>query len=262
LVRLQTDAVDILYIHDVGRAEEISRPGIREALADLKKRGRIRFAGFSTHVGMAECIEAARLDGFYDVILTSFNYALAGDRALLSAMQAAAAAGIGLVAMKTQCAQNWYKEELPRDQQKYYEVPILHTAVLKWVLRHDFIATAVPGFTTFDQLDTDWSVASGLDYKPEEAAFLKETSPAALAYCVQCRACLPSCPRGASIPDLMRAQMYAAVYANFGQCRQTLGAISPGCGLSACFSCAECGAVCARRVDIAKRIGDLKTLFV
>lgn len=262
LGRLQTDAVDILYIHDVGRAEEISRPGIREALADLKKRGRIRFAGFSTHVGMTECLEAARLDGFYDVILTSFNYALAGDRALLSAMQAAAAAGIGLVAMKTQCTQNWYKEELPGDQRKYYEVPILHTAVLKWVLRHEFIATAVPGFTTFDQLDTDWSCAGGLDYKPEEAAFLEETSPAALAYCVQCRSCLPSCPRGASIPDLMRAQMYAAAYANFGQCRQTLGAISAGLGLSACFSCAECSAACAQRVDIAKRIGDLKTLFV
>ncbi len=261
LVRLQTDAVDILYIHDVSRAEEIRHPGFRDALSDLKKRGRIRFAGFSTHMGMTECLEAARLDGFYDVVLTAFNYAMAGDRDLLAAMQAASAAGIGLIAMKTQCTQNWYKEELPRDQQKYYEVPILHTAVLKWALRHEFIATAVPGFTTFDQLDTDWSVAGGLDYTPEEAAFLKETSPAALAYCIQCRSCLPSCPRGTDIPSLMRARMYAAVYANFGQCRQTLENIPRDRGLAGCLSCQECSATCVRRVDIAKRIGDLKVLF-
>jgi aryl-alcohol dehydrogenase-like predicted oxidoreductase len=261
LARLQTNAVDILYIHDVNSPEDIGRPGFREALADLKKRGKIRFAGFSTHEGMTECLEAARRDGFYDVILTAFNYALAEDRALLGALEGAAAAGIGLIAMKTQCAQDWYKDGLPREQQKFYEVPILHTAVLKWALRHDFLSTAVPGFTTFDQLDTDWPVARGLDYTPEEAAFLKTTPPAALATCVRCGACRPSCPRGADVPALMRARMYAAVYANFGQCRQTLDAIPRDKGLARCLSCGDCRAACVRRVDIGRRIGDLIELF-
>jgi hypothetical protein len=71
-------------------------------------------------------------------------------------MNYAAAKGVGLVAMKTQCQQAWYKENLPAELQKFYEGKIMHTALLKWVLRHESIATAVPDSPPFSNWKKIW----------------------------------------------------------------------------------------------------------
>ena len=34
--------------------------------------------------------------------------------------------GVGLIAMKTQCQQDWYKQILPAEAQKYYEGSVMH----------------------------------------------------------------------------------------------------------------------------------------
>ena len=39
--------------------------------------------------------------GFYDVVLTSFNFTMADDDAMLSAIKTAAESGVGIIAMKT-----------------------------------------------------------------------------------------------------------------------------------------------------------------
>src|SRR5512136_1130403 len=82
LKRLKTDYVDILYIHDVSRVEDVRRPGFLEALAALKDRKKTRFVGFSCHQNMAACIDQALTKDFYDVLLIAYNYALQDDEAL------------------------------------------------------------------------------------------------------------------------------------------------------------------------------------
>ncbi len=64
----------------------------------------------------------------------------------------------------------------------------MHTALLKWVLRHEQIATAVPGFTTFEQLQTDIKVAYTLDYTADEKKFLEDHN-VKLAIQSVCRFC-------------------------------------------------------------------------
>ncbi len=99
----------------------------------------------------------------------------------------------------------------------------MNTALLKWVLRHPFITTAVPGFQTFQELEEDLSVAYNLDYTAEEKKFLEDRNVklALGGVCAQCYACTADCPRGVDIPLLMRAHMYAACYANFHESRTT-----------------------------------------
>jgi predicted aldo/keto reductase-like oxidoreductase len=261
LRRLKTDVIDILYIHDVSIVEDLERPGFLDAFAELKDQKKIRFAGYSTHRNMAACLdEAARL-GSYDVVLTTYNYALQDDADLRRALMGAAAKGIGLVAMKTQCMQSWYKDELPAGQQAFYSGSIVQTAVLKWALQEDFITCAVPGFTNFGQLEEDASVARDLAYTPEEKKFLADRNiRLAMAACVQCGACLGTCPAGVDTPALMRAHMYLR-YPNLVQARDTLEALPAGKGLAACASCERCAAKCRGRVDIAKRVGQLRLHF-
>ena len=264
LARLQTDHVEILYIHNVSDPALLKRPGLLSALDKAQKSKKARFVGFSTHQGMAECIEAAVPMGRFDVILTSINYSMADDKALLAAMDKAAKAGIGLVAMKTQCKQAWYREaQSPEVQERYYEGGIWHSALLKWVLRLPAVATAIPGYTTFEQLEADWPVALGLEYSADETKFLNDRGiRLALGHaCRQCGGCAGSCPRGADVPALVRAHMYAADYGNFAEMRRALDEIPDSRGLQACAGCRECVAACVRSVQVARRLGELKAIF-
>ena len=262
LQRLQTDYVDILYSHVVNTPEWLNNPGIVEALQQLKKEGKARFIGFSTHSNMTACINAAIQTGVYDVILTVFNYALGEYPQYIDTLKKAAAKGIGLIAMKTQCSQYWYRQELPESMQKFYQGTILHTAVLKWVLRHDFITTAVPGYTNFQQMEEDFSVAYNLEYTNEEKKFLEDRNvKLSLGYCHQCQRCVSTCPNGVDIPTLMRTHLYATCYGNFYQARDALDSIASGKGLEACGACDACRAHCVNRIDLAKRIDELKVIY-
>jgi predicted aldo/keto reductase-like oxidoreductase len=262
LGRLQTEYVDIVYIHDVTTPEEAVHPGFLEGMRRLKEQGKIRFSGFSTHMNMAACIDAAVRERSADVILASFNYALSEDSALLESMKKAAAGGIGLIAMKTQCSQDWYRSQLPGEQQKFYGGGIVHRAVLKWALRHPFITTAVPGFTTFQQLDEDMAVASDLAFTPEESRYLKDRNVRlTLNTCIQCGRCSGTCPRGADVPALMRTHMYMTCYGNLSQAKHALDCIPESRGPGRCGDCTECTAACARELPVSERIGELKALL-
>jgi hypothetical protein len=200
--------------------------------------------------------------GRFDVILTAINFSMANDTALLAAMAKAAKAGIGLVAMKTQCRQAWAKESGAAGPE-YHEGTVWHSALLKWALRLESVATAIPGYTTFQQLETDWPVAFNLDYTPEEAKFLASPGVqlALGGVCRQCGGCVGSCPQGVDVPALLRAHMYAADYGNFMEMRRALDEIGAGRGLQACAGCRECTAACVRGVQIARRLGELQAIF-
>lgn len=263
LKRLQTDVIDIFYVHNVQDLGYLNNPGIKEALMILKDQKKARNIGFTVHNNMTELVQDAVRSGFYDVIVAAFNYSMADDSSLIETLEKASAKGIGLIAMKTQCTQYWYREYVPSEKQSYYQGKILHTAVLKWALRHNFITCAIPGYTTFQQMEEDFSVACDLKYTPEERKFLEDRAVklALQSYCRQCGNCLVSCPKGVDIPALMRAHMYAVCYANFHQARSTLDEVSGAKGLAACKSCESCTARCVRRVPVDKRIQELKVIY-
>lgn len=263
LKRLRTDHVDILYSHNVPEVEWVKNPALMESLQELKSQKKTRFIGLSTHQNMDAVIKAAMEMKVYDVILATLNYSFYDYSEYLTTLRKAAEQGIGLIAMKTQCQQSWYKEGSPEELKKFYEGKILHTALLKWVLHHEFITCAAPGFTTFDQLNEDITVASNLEYTDEEKRFLEDRLVKAQmsAVCRMCGECRPTCPRGVDIPEVLRAHMYAAEYGNLYEARQALDGISPGRSIAACSDCQMCVARCARGVNIGRRVDQIKNLL-
>jgi len=260
--RLKTNYVDILYIHDVRKTEELNDPAIKEALHYLKNQKKARFIGFSTHANMTECINEAARMGFYDVILTAYNYAMSDDTKLIKAIENAASKGIGIIAMKTQCSQ-YYRQHVPKAKHHYYKGSIMHTAVLKWLLKSHSITAAVPGYSNFQQMGEDFSVAYNLEYTSEEKKFLTNRNvKMSLGYCHQCYRCIPTCQKRVDIPALMRTHMYTVCYKNFLQARETLNSISNQNGLQACASCQTCRAVCGNKIDIANRISELQKIYM
>jgi uncharacterized protein len=262
LKRLQTDYVDILYIHNVTTVDEVHNAGAREALKILQKQGKTRFIGFSTHQNMAELIADAAKEDFWDVILTTYNFALSDDEKLNAALRAAAAKNIGLVAMKTQASQEWYVRELPENLQKLSQGTLVHPAMLKWVLQHPFITTAIPGYTTFQHMEENFSVARNLEFSAEEKKFLTlRNIKLAMGHCRQCTECVAQCPNHADVPALMRVHMYAASYRNFEHARMTLEEIEEGRSLANCTSCGSCRVKCRNGVNVAARISELARIY-
>jgi len=290
LKRLQTDYVDILYLHHVDSAAALSMEGTLKTLTALKKEGRIRAIGVSMHNTVPVLNEAARL-GVYDVALFPFNWAMASNQELLTAMDHAHQKGIGIVAMKTAAGDFGGSGGGPgggpgggsgagptggpgggqasgpgggpgagQGSRPAATAGAMRTAMLKWVLRHDAVATLISAFGNYDQIEQNVSVAYDLAYTHEEMNLLADKKLAAsLEFCHQCNQCTGTCPNGAEIPTLMRAHMYALkYYPGTGHPHETLAAIPKGRGLDACSNCETCTASCAWTVNIPRKIAQLQ----
>jgi hypothetical protein len=254
LKRLQMDYVDILYHHSVDSVADAQAEGPLEALQSLKKDGKTRFIGLSTHKTVEVMNEATRL-GLFDVGLVTLNYTMAHDAGILSTIEKAAKSGMGMVAMKTQAGGTVRPDaKLPK------ELPAAsQTALLKWALNHEFVTTAIPGFSTYEHLEQDFSVARNLAYSREEELFLADKTFADQAeFCRQCGECISDCPRQVDIPVLMRSHMYAVQYGNLGMAREMLASAAPGRGLEVCGACESCRVTCRNTVQIGRKIAQLK----
>jgi predicted aldo/keto reductase-like oxidoreductase len=100
LKRLQTDHVDLFFIHAITSIDEM-KPAYKDWAAAMKKAGKIKFFGFSTHTNMADCLAgAAKLD-WIDAVMFTYNFRVMADPKLKAAVDACDKAGIGMVAMKS-----------------------------------------------------------------------------------------------------------------------------------------------------------------
>lgn len=260
LKRLQTDYVDILYLHSVTSPRDVRQLGLAEAMQNLVKLGKARAIGLATHTGMASILNEAAQSGIWDVVVTAYNFTMADDTELKDAIDNASENGVGVIAMKTQAGgSNWPD---PVSTRKYSNSTI-NRAALKWAVNNKNITTTVPGIANFDQLNENWQVAVDPEYTEIEKEFLDNNEIVwTLAFCRQCRQCLASCPNDVEIPALMRTHMYAAQYGDFRRARMTLDDIPRHRSLSACTSCSECVAGCAHKsVDIASNLENLKLVF-
>jgi len=255
--RLQANYLDILYLYNIRSTDEIERPELMQTLTELKQQKKARFIGFTTHTNPVEILDKASELSFYDAAAVAFNYTMAENRSLIQAFEKAALKGMGLVAFKTQCGNAWgvdgYRK--PAEQSKS------HTAMLKWVLNHDFISTAIPAMEAFEHLRQDFSVAFDLYYNNEEKQFLEgENVRYKTSFCQQCQKCVETCPKGVDIPTLMRIHMYAYQYRNMDLVHLAQKELEESKGISQCRSCGECKAVCFNSVPIAKNLLALKKL--
>jgi predicted aldo/keto reductase-like oxidoreductase len=101
LQRMQTDYIDLFFIHGIRNIDELNED-IRLWAEKWKSAGKIRLFGFSTHSNMEACLEGAAGLGWIDGIMMSYNFRLMHTDRMRRAVDDCFRAGIGLAAMKTQ----------------------------------------------------------------------------------------------------------------------------------------------------------------
>lgn len=249
LQRLGLDYVDILYLHNVLKRDQVLYEPLLKALETAKKQGRARFVGVSTHGNEPEVIRAAIEGKVHDVVLTAYNFRQDHHEEVRKAIAEATQAGLGIVAMKTLAGVYWDKEK---------QRPINVKAALKWVLNDPNVTTAIPGCTTFDQLDEDLSVMEDLTLTEQEKQDLELKVADGGLYCQGCRQCLSGCKGDLPIPSLMRSYMYAYGYRNLSKAHELL--LSLDLPKAPCQTCSICTVQCAKGFEVAGRVKDIVRL--
>lgn len=249
LKRLKTDYVDILYLHSCYSPQMATYEPLMNALVKVKEQGKARFIGTSTHADEPNVIRATVDAKVYDVVLTAYNFAQEHKEEVKKAIAYAAKNGVGVIAMKTQGGRRLQEEG---------KLEINHRSALKWVLEDENVCTTIPGMTTFEQLDTNISVMNDLALSQAERSYLDWAAQMkGKLYCQNCRACIPTCPHGVEIPNLMRAYMYANAYGNFIQARTTISELPEKHSLNVCRNCQSCTADCRTGINIRSRLQSL-----
>jgi predicted aldo/keto reductase-like oxidoreductase len=248
LKRLKLEFLDIYWFLSIGRVETAKHEPYMRAFEKLKKSGKTRFVGIGTHSNEPEIIKVAAESGFWDVVLTAYNFRQTHREDVREAIRNAADAGLGVVAMKTQAGVYWDRTRLRQINMK---------AALKWVLQDENVHTTIPAFSNYEEMWEYLSVMEDLSLTPEERRDLTLGTDLGFSgpFCQQCRECQPQCPSGLEIPGLMRAYMYAFGHKKPHKARETLKGWSPA-GL-VCRDCAACTVRCALGFDVRSRALEL-----
>lgn len=215
LKRLRFDSVDIYYLHNLSDAGVLTDRAWATAVDALKRKGKLRFFGFSTHnEHTVPLLNNAAKSGFVDVAMLKYNFRSYGDRELNSAIDVAHKAGVGLIAMKTQGSAVSFLERVNPFQQAGFSK---HQAVLKAVWKDERLASAVSHMPSIQVLEHNAAAAAEKLSRAEEGLLEKYAADTRGNYCAGgCGGCRRECETATggrlAIADTLRFLMYHDSY--------------------------------------------------
>ena len=250
---LETDHIDVIQLHNLEGKERIFVPETREALAALKKQGKVRFCGVTTHKNETEVLNALvdDKDRFFDTCLVKYNFE--SPKEVGEAIARAAKAGVGIIAMKTQ-AGGYKTEALGKISP--------HQAALKWAIQNPNVTMAIPGMKDMAQFRENIAVMGMTFQYADERILRKYRAAIAGFYCDLCGTCEGTCPKGVEISAINRSLMYAeGGYQDRGLALSTYRELPAHASADACLECPVCTAQCAKGLNIAAKMGRARMML-
>jgi predicted aldo/keto reductase-like oxidoreductase len=213
LERLQTDYVDMYYLHGLDDPSKIN-DDLKLVVERLKKEKKTRFFGFSCHgKHVAELLQVAARTPWIDSVMFRYNFRQYGNTELNQAIDAAHKSKVGLIAMKTQGSAVSFEDQWQKFQQtgKWNK----YQAVLKAVWADERITAAISDMDNLDKVREN--IAAALDRTKLTRAETEElTRYAAATRDISCDGCDHLCTAALDTPfpvgDVLRFLMYHDVY--------------------------------------------------
>jgi predicted aldo/keto reductase-like oxidoreductase len=262
LQRFQTDVIDGYFAHG-GWSE-----GFQEAAPKLKQQGKIRFIGMSCHIPAKhrERIEADQVD----FILQPYNYMNLAkwteqtDRVGTEKLfELCKKKDIGVMVIKPMTGHfipNWAKKtDDPKVAGLLKELKVsgkqnLYQAFLMWVLKNPNVACAIVGMNAVPDVPEDCAAVARKFTARHERLLEQYAQLATGDYCRMCETCVPGCPAGVRIPDILRFRMYYQNYGHRRDARESYAALASHQQTPACTECRQCEQVCPARLAIVQKL--------
>lgn len=268
LQMLRTDHVDVFLLHAKDSPERVTDDMIA-ALEDLKKQGKTRAVGLSTH-DPNNVLDAVLRSGKLDVVQLTYSYPIGGifrD----AAIKKLHAAGIGLVAMKAVIAISGIRmmEEFAKGRtlmnmgidftpKKTGEAAL---AAVKWVLVNPAIATAVVDPGNMANLETDVRAMTE-PYTPQDERLLYALNERMRPlYCRMCYQCRGQCAQGLPVAEVLRFLAYNDFAGDFHHARAKFLELPEEIRSVRCRDCRSCTVRCRNGVAVRDRLARAQELL-
>jgi len=249
LKRLQTDYIDVAMVHSLGDLSLVLKnEELMSAYDQLKKEGKVRFTGFSTH-NAALTLKQALDSDFAQVVLFMYNHM--EGKAIEPLIKACREKGIGTVAMKIFAGgMQGNLKGLVGPTTSYPQ------AAIRWVLDNPDVDTCIPTLSSYAHVE-EYVAASG---QPLDRASLgliaRYQEQAHNLYCrVSCTQCLSACPQNVAVNDVLRYAMY---FEQYGMEKEAIGYyadLEPERKPAGCAGCAgPCEKACPYGLQVRPRL--------
>lgn len=251
LKRLQTDYIDVLLNHEVGKMSDgqgiprLRNPELHEAWAVAHKAGKARFMGMSGHdpdlMGvMSWAIDTKR----FSVLLGRYSFLDYPNQ--MSVIDKANANGVGFVAMKTLAGAKGADLDRFRDRYTSFK-----QAALKWVLSNPRVSNLIISINSKRLVD-EYVAASGTRLAEADMAVLERyAAEFATEVCRFDGSCHDACPGGVRIADILRFSMYYHEYKQEGRAVDSYAKLVTAERAAHCAHCAGfCEAACSYDLPI------------
>jgi aryl-alcohol dehydrogenase-like predicted oxidoreductase len=250
LQALGTDHTDVYLLHARDSAEAIPA-GAVEGLEAIKKAGKTRFIGVSTHDPGA-VVDHILQFGKIDVVLITYSYPMGTTRD--AAIKKLQDAGIGVVAMKVVVATAGFSMDrggaAPRPRLTG-EAPL---AAIKWAIRNPAIATTIPNHANVDQLEMNVRAMSESYTPSDEKLLFAKSEEIRPYYCRMCYECKGQCPKGLPTTDMLRYLAYNDFSGDFYRARENFLNLPREVRSVSCSDCSTCSVKCPNGVHVQERL--------
>ncbi len=246
LKTLGTDHLDVYHQHSRHTPQEITDEMI-ETMEFVKKQGKTRFIGVSTHDPNA-MVDFILKVGKFDVVQTTYSYAIGApyrDAAIAKLHKA----GIGVVAMKVVIA-----TATPKGDKGNHLSNEGGLAAIKWVLRNPGISTTVPWSETKEELEINFRAMTEKFTPEDEKLLFARNEQIRELYCRMCFQCKGKCPKGVPVADELRFLAYNDFKGNFHEARESFWDLPRSIRSIRCADCAECVVKCPNGVKVHERL--------
>jgi len=238
LSRMKTDYLDFCFVHAIGEMNKdleaekkrLLDDEMFEAAAELKKAGKIRFLGTSSHgpSNMEALLMIAVKSGRFDLIQPSFNFMKFPK--LPEVMKEARKKGVGVIAMKTLAG--------AKDMNVEGKGVEFSHAAFKWVLKHPEVSGLIVTMKTASDIELYLKASGGKFTSAEQDVLDRYVRLYGSEYCrTGCGECESSCPLGVQIASVMRFRMYFMDYGMEKRAMESYARLRKDA--SACIGCAD-----------------------
>jgi predicted aldo/keto reductase-like oxidoreductase len=267
LKRLHTDYIDLLFVHGIRGVDELD-PRLESWSKAMKKSGKLKLFGFSTHSNMEDCLEGAARLPWIDGIMFTYNYRLMHEPRMRAAVEACYRAGIGLTAMKTQGGGpiNSDSESEIQMAGRFMQKGFTHHQAKLMAVWEDkriaSICSQMPNLTIMANNAAAAVDQTGLS-QSDRALLARYARETCSDYCAGCgRLCSEVTGRKVPINDVMRCLMYVHSYQDLTLARSTFQMLPDQTGaLLAQLDFNEAERACPRNLPIGRLMQEATKLL-
>ena len=275
LEALATDYVDFFFIHGLGDEHSLSDAvnfvksrEFKETADAIRKSGKAKFLGFSSHhKDRAAIIQAAADGGIVDAIMLQYTPWLDKDSPLNKALDACHQKGIGLISMKQIAGQFPSGEKRNMLEEVVKRAPMLaekklspYQGLLHAIWTDERISGSCVSIKTTDQLRENADAARR--YQPLTTAEISQLRDAALAFgptlCADCDGrCSIAAGTNAELGNLTRFLTYHEHHGIRSEARRQYAALAPEARDWSGADLEAARAACPNKLDFAKLLPEV-----